>query len=394
MRFSAAVLGLAASLGSAVAASGAQAVDVQIPVVNSLTGNGAFLGHQQDQTLQIIEKIVNAHGGVRGQNVRFTFHDDQSSPQLAVQLTSEIASKKTVAMMGSSLVATCNAMAPRVTSGPVMYCFSAAMQPKEGSNVFSAGVSTHDQADALLKFFLMKGWTKIALITSTDASGLDGDRAFEELFARPDYKALHLVAHPHFNLTDVSVSAQMEQIRAASPQAAIVWTIGAPAATVFKGMIQAGLVLPVGTVGGNMTFAQMRQFAAFLPKELYLLNPEWPAAGDPRFHLDPAVQAKQKELYAAYEKAGVKVDAGAVVAWDPTSIIVDGLRQLPSDATAGQLRDWIAHLKGYAGVHGLYDFQKTPQRGLDAGDVLVVRWDAANGAWDVVSAPGGAPLNE
>jgi branched-chain amino acid transport system substrate-binding protein len=393
MRHLAGIISLALACGLAGYAVPTTAADIEIPVVNSLTGNGAFLGNQQKQTLQIIEKTINDAGGIRGNNVRFTFHDDQSKPQVAVQLLTEIAASKVVAVMGSSLAATCNAMAPLVKNGPVMYCFSAAMQPAPGTYAFSAGVSTHDQADALLKYFHLKGWNRIALISSTDASGQDGDRAFNELFARPDYKDLKLVAHVNFNLSDVSVSAQMEQIRAADPQALIAWTIGTPAATVFRGMIQAGIELPVGTSGGNMNFAQIEQFASFLPKELYMMNPEWPAGGDPRFHLDPKVQARQRELYATYEKAAIKLDAGAVVAWDPAGILVEGLRQLPPDATAGQLREWMAHLR-YAGVHGLYDFEKTPQRGLDVDNVLVARWDAAANTWKVVSEPGGAPLAE
>jgi branched-chain amino acid transport system substrate-binding protein len=141
-----------------------------------------------------------------------------------------------------------------------------------------------------------------------------------------------------------------------------------------------------------MSFAQMKQFASFLPKQLYLMNPEWAAAGDSRFQLDSRVQAKQKELYALYREAGIDVDAPAVVAWDPASILVDGLRDLPTNANAGQLRRWIAHLTNYAGVQGVYNFQTRPQRGLDVSDVLVARWDAKNNGWQVVSKPGGAPL--
>ena len=39
--------------------------------------------------------------------------------------------------------------------------------------------------------------------------------------------------------------------------------------------------MPAGTTGGNMTYAQMQQFAAFLPKELYLPATLWPVGSDP-----------------------------------------------------------------------------------------------------------------
>ena len=61
----------------------------------------------------------------------------------------------------------------------------------------------------------------------------------------------------------------------------VAWSTGSPIATVFRAMIQAGLDLPVGTTGGNMTYAQMNQFADILPKELYLPAPEWPIGRRP-----------------------------------------------------------------------------------------------------------------
>jgi branched-chain amino acid transport system substrate-binding protein len=198
--------------------------------------------------------------------------------------------------------------------------------------------------------------------------------------------------HPHFNLSDVSVAAQIEQVRAANPQAFIAWTIGTPAATIFRGYVQAGLDLPVGSSGGNMTYAQMKQFAAFLPKDLYLVNTEWTAAGNPKIRLDPAVAAAQKIYTAAMDAAGRKPDAAAVVSWDPALLLVDALRQLPDGAPAEQVRAHMAHLKA-AGVHGLYDFDKEAQRGIGTEDVIVTRWSAADDRWLAVSQPGGAPLD-
>ena len=74
-----------------------------------------------------------------------------------------------------------------------------------------------------------------------------------------------MVAHEHFNPTDVSVTAQIEAIKAAKPQALIAWTTGAPIATIFKGIVQAGLDIPVGTTDGNMTLGAddaIRRFPA------------------------------------------------------------------------------------------------------------------------------------
>ena len=222
--------------------------------------------------MQLLEASINADGGIASRPVRFVFHDDQSTPQIAVQLASQIVASRPTVEIGANLVAMCNAMAPLMASGPVMYCLSPGIHPAEGSYVFTSSVSTVDLSRALLRYWRMKGMTKIAVMTSTDASGQDAERGINGNLALPENKDIEVVAREHFNPTDVSVAAQIENIKAA------------------------------------------------------------------------------------------------------------------------QLRDYIGHLKGYAGVNGIYDFTQTAQRGLDVSDAVVTLWDAEKTVWTPVSQPAGAPL--
>ena len=363
-----------------------------INVVLSLTGGGAFLGREEHDALALAETAFNKSGGVHGRPIHFAFHDDQSAPQLAVQLTSQVVGDHPALLLGSTLVANCNAMQSFVKNGPLLYCFSPGVHPAAGAYMFTAGVSTFDQADALVRYFKMRGWTKIALMTSTDATGQDADRAFDQLAKKPEYKGVDFVSRVHFNPSDVSVVAQLEKVKEASPQAFIGWATGSPSATIFRDAEQVGLDVPMGTTGGNMTFAQMKNFAAFLPKQLYLPAGEWPVGDDPRGNLQPSVKAKQAEFYAAYKEAGKKPDEGSVLAWDPAAILVDALRKLPENATAAQMHDYLLKLTGQAGVSGIYDFVKSPQRGLSVEDVVITQWTKAEDRWTLVSKPTGAPL--
>jgi branched-chain amino acid transport system substrate-binding protein len=72
--------------------------------------------------------------------------------------------------------------------------------------------------------------------------------------------------------------------------------------------------------------------------------------------------------------------------------VVDALRHLGTEATAAQIRDYLLHLRGYAGINGIYDFKTSPQRGLNIDDAVVTRWNASRQAWDPVSKFGGAPV--
>ncbi|HEX7198424.1 MAG TPA: hypothetical protein VF213_03060, partial [Dongiaceae bacterium] len=65
---------------------------------------------------------------------------------------------------------------------------------------------------------------------------------------------------------------------------------------------------------------------------------------------------------------------------------------LGTDATATQIRDYLAKLKDAPGIDGFFDFPSTAQRGLDDRNAVVTRWEPAKHAWVVLSAPGGMPL--
>ena len=380
-------------VGLALQGAVAPAKAYDINVILPLTGGGAFLGKEEQTALQLAEAAINKAGGVHGQNVHFVVYDDQTNPQTAVQLANQVIASKPAVLLGSTLVASCNAMAALMQNGPVMYCFSPGIHPAAGSYVFTSSVSTVDLVSAQIRYFRLKGWTRIAIMTSADATGQDAERGLDEVLARPENKDVTIVDRAHFNITDVSVAAQIEHIREAKPQAMMAWSSGSPIATVFKGIVQAGLDIPVATTRGNMTYAQMKDYAAFLPKQLYFASAEWvPQQGI--IKLDPAVEAAQKQFFDAFEAVKIKPDHGATLAWDPAMIVVDALRHLDPDPSATQVRDYIARLKGFAGINGLYDFPKIPQRGLDIDDVVVTLWSPAHQTWEIVSEPTGTPLGK
>ncbi len=379
------VLGCALLLSVSRAAL-AQPID--IPVVLPLTGGAAFLGQGERDALRIVEGVVN-----KGDDppVHFSFFDDQSSPQAAVQLASQIKAQQPLVVLGSAIVAMCNAMAPMLKGGPVMYCLSPGIHPADGSGVFTAFISTHDLARALVRYYRGRGFTRLAMITSTDASGQDGRLGFEEALKLPENAGLSVVSSVQFNPTDVSVSAQVQQMKAANPQAVIAWTSGAPFGTVLKGIVQGGLDVPVATTDANMTNAQMAQYASFLPSEALFMSSEWPPHTG-AVTLDPRVVAAQKAMFDAYAAAGAKPDISAALAWDAGVLAAKAVRSGGPGAKPEALRSYIAAIKDWAGVNGIYDFTKVPQRGLDETNAVVTRWQPKENTWTIISQPGGAPL--
>ncbi|HUZ66342.1 MAG TPA: ABC transporter substrate-binding protein [Beijerinckiaceae bacterium] len=383
----------AAAVGALLSGSAYAANPFKIDVIAPLSGGGAFLGKGEQAGLEALKPLLNKDGGVNGQNIEFVYHDDQSSPQTAVQLAHSVIGEKPAVFLGSSLVAMCNAMAPLLKSGPVDYCLSPGAHPPAGSYQFSSSVDTHALIEALVRYFRLRGFTKIAFMTSTDASGQDAENGFNAVLKMPGNSGITVVARQRFNPTDVSVSAQMERIRAAKPQALIAWTTGAPIATVFKGILQAGLNMPIGTTNGNQTFAQMKQYKSFLPKQLYIPTSVFPAHKG-LYALDPRVEAEQTRFYKAMKAAKVPADNEPALVWDPANLIVAALRKLGPKASAKQVRDFIAGQTDFAGINGIYNFKKVPQRGLTAQNAVVTRWEPSKQNWIVVSQPTGALLKK
>ncbi|HEY4072958.1 MAG TPA: ABC transporter substrate-binding protein [Herbaspirillum sp.] len=389
-----AVAGLVAALASALTLSAAPAMAADAYVINSilpLSGGASFLGKGEMRALEIVEKTVNAQGGIRGQKIHFEVNDDQSSPQQAVQIASRLVAQKAPVIVGPSTVGECNAIAPLLRNNTVLYCASPGIHPEKGAYVYTSYVSTKDLIAATVRYLRLRGWTKIAMLTSTDASGQDAAAGIKDALKSPENKDVTLVAEATFTPSNVSVSAQLEQIKAANPQALIAWTVGAPMTVALKAIVQAGLNVPVATSGGNMTYAQMAEYASFLPKELYIGSSEWPPHAGV-IALAPEVEARQKIFYDAYAAAGLAPEGPSTYIWDLAMIVVDALRALGTNATAKDIHNYISSLKSYPGVNGIYDFTKEPQRGLGETAAVMTLWDPVKKAWKIVSKPRGEPL--
>lgn len=383
---------LVVALGLGAGRAGAAEAPYDIDVVLPLTGTAAFLGQSGQRAIGLAEKIINRDGGINRRPVHFVFHDDETNPRVAVQLASALVARHPPIILGSSVTAMCNAMAPLMRDGPVMYCFTPGIRPAPGGYVFSATTPSDGLLETAIRYFHYRGWHRVGLIMSTDASGQDGEKAVDRAVGLPDLSDVKIVARTHFAPTAVSVAAEVETVKAAHPDAVISWTTGTPMGTVFKGLIQAGMQdVPLVPSAGNLLYTFMERFKDELPHQVYFSGGTGTARGD-GLKLPPGVVAAKKAYFDAFQPLGIYPDTGCEIVWDATMIAVDALRHVGTDAPASKVRDYIAHLKGYAGVSGVYDFEAYPQRGLGTRAAVMMRWNTAKTMFEAVSQPGGEPI--
>jgi branched-chain amino acid transport system substrate-binding protein len=384
-------IGIAPATGNRVAAQ--TLAPYELPAISSLTGPIAFGGKEQQQTLQIIEGIVNKTGGIQGHPLKITLLDDQSNPQVAVQLANQLIAKGVPIFLGPIFTATCAAVAPLVEkSGPVSYCFSPGYLPSRGSFVFAPGANNQDQAYAFLRFFRTQRWNRVALLMTTDATGQAFQRGFEVAMSVPENNGLTIVANESMNAADITVSAQLQRIKAARPDVIFFSGSGPPYGTMLRGIAEAALEsVPICSSTANMTYGSMEQYKSVLPKEAvfagvrglaYLSSPPGP------------VHDAQGVYYNAFKAAGIRTDGVNELPWDLTWIVVGTLRKLGVNATAAQIHDYIENLHGWAGVNGVYDFGSRDQKGVQDNAVVMYHWDAAKADFIPISGPAGGPLRK
>jgi len=360
-----------------------------IEAIVSLTGSSAFAGQIHAAALRMAENAANATGGIRGQPVHFDIHDDQSSSVVAVQLMNQFLAAKPAVVMGSDYVAACAAEAPLIVNGPVEFCLSPGLTLR-AHNVFASSISIESIVPSEIKLLRDRGYTRIAVVATTDASGQAANELVRAAMTRPENKNVTIVAFEQFNPTDISVSALMARIKAGDPQGIILNGVtGSAFGTFLRNLNDAGVNVPVIGSAANMNPSQLEQFTAFLPKELIFNSTLLEASDEVR---DRNVRAAIDQLNATYRKAGIDPLPESPLSWDPAMIVIAALRALGPNATGEQLGQYISNLHDFASSSGVYDFRIGDHHGLTDSSIVFVKWVPAAKTFVAVTKPGGAPL--
>jgi len=362
-----------------------------IHAIVSETGSASFLGTEEAAAFKALAKYVNSTGGIDGHQLAFAISDNQSTASTSVSLASPLVSQAPVLLVGS-LTATDKPVDDLATSssGPVIYDLSPGDHPAPGSYVYSASNSTTNQTKAFINFAKSKGWTKVAVINSTDSSGQDGWTNIQKAIAGAN-GTVTITDHESFDPTAVTVTTQLAKIKASNPQAILIWTTGTPLGTVLSGMQQLGMdSLPTMTTNGNASVSQLTQLGSKLPAQLYFPGAPFMAGVQ---NLTGQTKTQVQAFDSAMAAAGQKVpDEGDALAWDPGLILVSALKKLGIGATAAQIHSYIDSLTSFAGINGTYNFTNKSipdNRGLTISSVYIAEWNKSQDDWTASSGPAG-----
>ncbi|WP_255951198.1 ABC transporter substrate-binding protein [Streptomyces odontomachi] len=363
----AALVALCSACGGGVSASSGD--PYTIGLVTSQTGSASQLGVGELRGAQLAVAQLNARGGVNGHRLTLRTADDQSNPAQAVLAARKMLGQ-TGAIVGPSVAGSCNAVAPLATSGhQIDYCLSPGIRPTPDSTTWSASADTEALADRLVDYWHRRGVTRIGLLNTTDASGLDGAHAVREAVRK--VPGMHLTGAAGYDPNAISVTPQLQAARAGRPQALVVWASGAAAGVAFKGLAQAGSTLPVATTDANLTYTFLGRIADYAPKTLLIpaTRDFW---GDQASGSDAGSAARVRSYQHAYRaRFGESPDFGPGVAYDAVMLVARALEHADGDREDAVKE--LTRLRDVPGVLGTYTFGPADHRGLTIDDVAVVR---------------------
>jgi len=368
-------------IGGAQARADAQE-SYRIGAVFSITGPGSSLGIPERDTALMLEADINARGGIKGPDgrlhpLKIVIYDDASDETKAVLAAKKLIDEdKVTAIVGTTLSGTSLAILDTVQKAevPLISCAAAAkiVEPAaERKWVFKTPQSDHLIVGVLVDYLKAKGITRVAWLNVDYAFGQLGWVEFEKA---AQTAGLSIPVNEKFGQKDVDMTAQLTRVKAAAPQAVVVWSIPPSASIATRNYADLGLKMPMFQSHGvgNKKFVELAGPAAngvMFPAGK-LLVAEQLADNDPQ---KAVLLAYARDFEARY---GPRNTFGGH-AWDAVQLAVRGLERAGIDRAG--VRAAIESTRNFVGISGVFDFSPTDHNGLDRRAATMIQ--VVDGQW-------------
>jgi len=347
----------------------AQAQDAyKVGAIFSITGPGSSLGIPERDTALMLEADINAKGGIKGPDgklhpLKIVIYDDASDETKAVLAAKKLIDEdKVTAIVGTTLSGTSLAILDTVQKAevPLVSCAAAIkiVEPTaERKWIFKTPQSDFLIVGVLVDYLKAKGLTKVGWLNVDYAFGQLGWIEFEKAAQKA---GLTIAANEKFGQKDVDMTAQLTRVKAANPQAVIIWSIPPSASLATKNYADLGMTMPLFQSHGvgNKTFIQLAGPASngvVFPAGKLLVAEQLPD-GDAQ---KAVLLAYAREFEAKY---GPRNTFGGH-AWDAVQIVAKALEKAGTDRAG--VRSAIEGTRNFVGITGVFDFSASDHNGLD-----------------------------
>lgn len=363
--------------------------EFRIGFVAAITGPASSLGVPERDVAVLLQKELDAAGGVPGPDgrkraVRVIIHDDQSKADETVKAVKKlVADDRVHLVIASSQSPTSLAVVPIVTEARVplisMASSHAIVTPiAERHWVFKTPQSNIHVATHQVKYLRARRLTRIASLYVNDAFGEDSRRGLAEMLKGT---GIEVVYEDKFEHSDKDMTPQLTRVRASGAQALVVHAIPPSASIVTKNFRDLGLTIPLlhNHGVGNKPFLDLAGGAAegvVFPIGKMLVAEELPDA-------DPQKRVLL-DFVAWYEKGtGKPRSTFAGHAWDALKMALPVAASLPADLPLAEararVRDGLERAREFVGTGGIFTMSAEDHVGLDERSMVLVRIEG--GRW-------------
>ena len=349
----------------------------KIGAVLSLSGPAAPLGQPEQRSLMLLEKQINADGGVDGHQVSFIIEDDESEPAKAnTAVTKLINQDEVAAIIGGSTTGSTLAMAEVTEKSkiPQVCCAGGTKitQPVK-EYVYRTPPSDAMAIEKLLTYLEDElKVTKIAVLHDANAYGTGGA---DELESKCGDYGIEIVARESYGSTDTNMVGQLTKIQGTDAEAVVVWGTNPGPASIAKNMKELNMTIPMLASHGiaNKKFIELAGEAAngvTFPGGRLLIPESIPKGSEWRVAVDDF-----SKLYK--DEYDMDIDTFAAHGWDAGLIITDAMKEAGTDPE--KLNQAIENTKGLVGIDGTYTYSAKDHDGLTVEDMIMIIVE--NGEW-------------
>lgn len=222
----------------------------KIGAVFSDTGFNSPLGKPEIKTVEMMEKQINANGGINGHPVDIIVYDTQSDPAVCYDLAQKLITEdKVVAIIGPTGTGDALKIIDLVRDSgiPLVACAAGTTLVVPDSNndkhwVFQTPQTTLFVVQTLFDYLVSKNITKIGLITDTAGFGGDG---LKTINGQKDAYGITISDYETYATEDSDMKTQLQKIKDSNPQAVVCWGTNPGPATVAIGMAQLDMDIPL-----------------------------------------------------------------------------------------------------------------------------------------------------
>ncbi|AEJ40630.1 Extracellular ligand-binding receptor [Sulfobacillus acidophilus TPY] len=332
------------------------------------TGPYSSLGVPELDSAELAVKEINAAGGVDGHPLKLDVLNNNSSVTSAVEDFRQLIQNDTpLGLIGDASTGGTMASLNEIQRAqiPLISLASDAeiIEPvSQRQWIFKVPPVDTIPMQVIINYLKARHWTRIAFVYGNFSYGTGGLADFERV-APP--QGIQVVASEPVDLSATNVTPQLASLRAANPQAVVVWDIPPSADTVISDYRALGLPWPIFFSDGvsNDVFISLAKGAvngAYVATTKLLIADQLPANDPQKTVIDHYVQHFDKVYQASAGPANMFGGFG----YDAVYLFRDALLAAGPNPTPTAVRNALEHLK-YDGVTGVMDLTPTNHNGLD-----------------------------